>query len=219
MTRPFTKKHAPSQLQAWLRENAPVTERSWEELSTEAKAALRERLHEDQNGLCCYCYVNVACDEDSHIEHVEPQSPKNRFDWQNLALACDGGNQHGNPAHCDHAKRQQRLDAVHPYKAPVIRFVHLRGATGELAIDDKAARRDVDEVLNLNARRLQSLRRSALQVALADLQQSRRRRENWSPEHLARSLAELQRRTTPLDYQPLLEDWLQRRLRSSRRAS
>jgi uncharacterized protein (TIGR02646 family) len=211
MTLPFTKRHAPSQLQAWLRTSEPAASRSWEELPTEVKTAIRERLHEDQRCLCCYCYVRVACDEGSHIEHVEPQSSENRFDWQNLALACDGGNKHGYPAHCDHAKGQERLDVVHPYKAPVIRFVSL-GSTGALKVQDEAARRDVDAVLNLNARRLQSLRRSALQSALADLH-AKRGHKDWKPQRLAQSLADLQRRPTRIDYQPLIEGWLERQLR------
>jgi uncharacterized protein (TIGR02646 family) len=212
MTPPFTKRHAPPLFQAWIRENKPTANRSWEDLRTEVKAAVRKRLHKDQYGLCCYCYVQVACNEDSHIEHVEPQSPENRFEWQNLALACEGGNK-GGDEHCDHAKGQQRLDAVHPYKAPVIRFVSLR-SSGELKLQDETARRDINEVLELNANRLRSLRRSALQSALADLQQPRRRQGDWTAQHLAQTMAELQRRTTPLSYQPLLEDWLQRRLTS-----
>ena len=212
MTLPFNKKHAPSQLQTWIRASEPTADRSWRDLPAEVKAALRERLHEDQRGLCCYCYVTVRCDPDSHIEHVEPRSPDNRFDWQNLALACDGGNKHGDGEHCDHAKGQQRLEVVHPYRAPVIRFVRLRG-TGALALTSEAARHDIDGVLKLNARRLQSLRRSVLQSALADLTQPRRRRASWTPQQLDKSLAELQRRPTPLDYQPLLQAWIERRLR------
>lgn len=75
MTFPFKKsKKAPLQVRNWLRENQPVTERSWGDLKGNENDSLRTRLYTDQHGLCCYCYVRIADDHTSHIEHVEPQS-------------------------------------------------------------------------------------------------------------------------------------------------
>ena len=176
-----------------------------------AKDSVRARLYTDQHGLCCYCYVRIANDHTSHIEHVEPQSNENRFDWENLALTCEGGNQSGAPAHCDHGEGQEPLDIIHPYRSPVSRFVALRHS-GTSKVDEQAER-DVDTVLNLDARHLRRLRESALKAALSDLARGKRRQESWQPGRLQSRLGELQRWTEPLDYQPLIEAWLEPRLR------
>lgn len=210
MTLRFRKSKEPSQLRRWIRDSEPIADRSWDDLHRQAKDALRARLHKDQQGLCCYCYVRITDDHTSHIEHVEPQSAHNRFDWENLALACEGGNHTGNPAHCDHAKQQLPLEVIHPYRAPVIRFVTLR-EQGKLAVTD-AARRDVDEVLNLNAAHLQRQRERARQAVVATLMRGKRRDEEWPRRTIEQVLEQLRRRNDPIEYQPLLEAWLERRL-------
>ena len=210
MTLRFAQSKEPSQLRAWIRNSEPTADRSWEELHGAPKDAVRTRLHKDQQGLCCYCYGRIADDHTSHIEHVEPQNSENRFDWENLALACEGGSQTGNPAHCDHAKGQTRLDVIHPYKAPVIRFVTLR-ERGKLGVDD-AARRDVDEVLNLNAAHLQRQRESARQAIVTQLARGKRPQEEWRRRDIEQILDKLRQLGSSIAYQPLLEAWLERRL-------
>jgi uncharacterized protein (TIGR02646 family) len=211
MTLRFAKSKEPSQLRAWIRSSEPIADRSWEDLRGEPKDAARTRLHRDQQGLCCYCYSRIPDDHTSHIEHVEPQNSHNRFDWENFALACEGGNQTGNPAHCDHGKDQSRLDVIHPYKAPVMQFVTLR-EQGKLGVIDDAARRDVDEVLNLNAAHLQRQRESARQAVVAKLARGKRRDEEWRRLDLEQILDKLRQLGAPIAYQPLLEAWLERRL-------
>jgi uncharacterized protein (TIGR02646 family) len=207
----FDKSKEPAELRVWIRKSEPLSGRIWEELPTAVKDAIRARLHRDQRGLCCYCYARVTDDHISHVEHVAPQNSDNRFDWDNLALACDGGNQGKNPAHCDHAKGQTSLDTVHPYKAPLSRFVTLRDK-GRLSVVE-AARRDVEQVLNLNARHLQRQRESVREALIAMLQRRKRPDESWRPQDIAQALNMLRSRGEPIDYQPLIEDWLERRLR------
>jgi uncharacterized protein (TIGR02646 family) len=207
----FNKSKEPTELRAWIRENEPVAERSFDDLR-ETKNTVRTRLHRDQRGLCCYCYTRVNDDYISHVEHVVPQDRDNRFDWDNLALACHGGNQGKNPPHCDHSKGEAMLDTVvHPYKAPVSRFVTLRDK-GRLGVDE-TARRDVEQVLKLNARHLQRQRESVRQAVIAMLQRRKRPDEGWRQRDMEQTLNELRSRREPLDYQPLIEDWLERRLR------
>lgn len=206
----FDKSKEPTHLRAWIRKHEPVAARSWEELPTKVKDAMRARLHRDQRGLCCYCYARIKDDHTSHVEHVSPQSNDNRFDWDNLALACDGGNLRNNPAHCDHAKGQTALDTVHPYKAPVSRVVTLR-ELGRLDVDENA-RRDVEQVLNLNARHLQRQREGALRAVLKLLLKRQRADGGFRRRDMEQTLTELRNRREPLDYQPLIEDWLERHL-------
>ena len=85
----------PPELRAWLEENRERLPLEWDELSTGAKTAVRRALHQDQHGLCCYCNRRIQGDDADHVEHIAPQTDENRFDWKNLALACEGGNQSG----------------------------------------------------------------------------------------------------------------------------
>lgn len=207
----FDKSKEPTELRVWIRDNEPVVGRIWDELLTEVKDAIRARLHRDQRGLCCYCYAGIKGDHTSHVEHVIPQSNDNRFDWDNLALACDGGNQSQNPKHCDHAKGQTPLDTVHPYKNPVSRFVTLR-EQGRLSVD-QVARRDVDDVLKLNEPHLQRQREKALRAVIVALQRRKRPADGFRRRDMEQALHELRSRREPLEYQPLIEGWLERRLR------
>lgn len=213
MTFRFTKSKAPAQLRDWIRQSEPVTGKVWKELPGEVKSAVRTRLHTDQRGFCCYCYTLVTDDDASHIEHMEPQSDGNRFDWDNLALACEGGNRSGNPAHCDHAKQDQNLHTVHAYRAPVVRCVRLR-STGKLTVDGEA-RRDVEDVLNLNARHLQRIRQGALSSAALHALKSGKRQGKSRKSRLVQQLIDdlRRRKNEPIEYQPLIEGWLERRLR------
>ena len=207
----FDKSKELTEFRVWIRKSEPLSGRIWDELPTVVKDAIRARLHRDQRALCCYCYAIVKDDHTSHVEHVVPQNSDNRFDWDNLALACDGGNKGKNPSHCDHAKGQTTLDTVHPYKAPVTRFVTLRDK-GRLSVVE-AAQRDVEQVLNLNTPHLQRQRESVREALIAALQRRKRPDEPWRPQDIAQALGKLRSRRDLIDYQPLIEDWLERRLR------
>jgi uncharacterized protein (TIGR02646 family) len=53
---------------------------------------LHQNLQQEQNGLCCYCELEVE-DGDGHIEHMEPRSRNQArtYDYSNLAISCNGG--------------------------------------------------------------------------------------------------------------------------------
>lgn len=201
------KGKAPKPLREWLADQSDP--QPWEALPTEVKAALRRRLERDQLGFCCYCYVRVKGDHRDHIEHIEPQSDQSRFDWSNLALACEGGSAAGEEPHCDHSKGDQVLNCVHPYRNPVTLNARLR-SSGKLAVDDPTARGDVEDVLRLNARRLVGARKAALTAALSPMPLNRRGRRHteWRSRDLAEALREL---PTESDYAPLVGAWLERR--------
>jgi uncharacterized protein (TIGR02646 family) len=63
---------------------------AWNELH--CKTELREHLRQEQHQLCAYCEGKLE-DNNSHIEHIEPQqhNPQHRFDYQNLIASCNGG--------------------------------------------------------------------------------------------------------------------------------
>lgn len=190
----------PAAFARWCDENAPVREHGWEDLATEAKDALRERLRADQHGLCAYCYGPLP-DRDTRIEHIAPQAPDTTFDWANLALCCPGTS--GTYRHCDRTKADRPLAVLHPWRAPVHRHVRLR-STGQLQVPDgdAAVDGDVRDVLRLDVRPLRERRRRALEALLDD---------RYGAAHLRHELDRLEREP-PAEFHPLLADWLARRL-------
>ena len=62
---------------------------------------LHQSLRQEQQGLCCYCELEVE-DLDGHIEHMEPRSHNRArtYDYSNLAISCNGGH----TEHCGHYK-------------------------------------------------------------------------------------------------------------------
>lgn len=69
--------------------------------ATACHGEVHENLHREQQGLCCYCEMEVQA-EDGHIEHMEPRNrnPARVYDYSNLAISCNGGL----AEHCGHYK-------------------------------------------------------------------------------------------------------------------
>ncbi len=213
----FSKGRSPRELRRWLGEagDAPT----WADLPSAVKQAMRAGLHREQRGLCCYCHQRVGTSSREHIEHVEPRTRENLFDWDNMALACWGGNEASVEATCDHHKADQPLAVLHPHRAPVERHAHLR-ASGRLRAwtDEPSLAAELFAVLNLDARRLQRARRAALEALLPDVKakgtvRRRARTRRWSERQLGATLRELAEMATPVAYQPLLVGWFERQIR------
>ena len=207
MTSRFVKSNqAPKPFRDWLRDNPRAA--AWDDLPTTIKNDLRVQLAKDQQGFCCYCYTRVNAEMDyPHIEHIEPQDENNRFDWKNLALACEGGNRSRRLTHCDHAKGEAKLEVVHPYRNPVPRQARLR-PNGTLHVPDgKVVERDINDVLCLNREHLKQARKNALTAVMRDLEGTARFNQPWRPRDIESALASLPP-TTP--FEPFLRDWLVR---------
>ena len=70
-------------------------------IGTPCHAAVALSLRQEQHALCCYCEVGLA-ERDCHIDYMQPRSepPPRTFDYNNLALSCNGGA----VEHCGHFK-------------------------------------------------------------------------------------------------------------------
>ncbi|MEA3273901.1 MAG: retron system putative HNH endonuclease [Pseudomonadota bacterium] len=74
---------------------------------SECHAEVTASLRQEQQGLCCYCEMelkDVAC----HIEHMEPQSLNNtrRYDYGNLAMSCTSRTSDHCGAYKEHPKNK-----------------------------------------------------------------------------------------------------------------
>lgn len=204
------KKEGPPELLRWQRD--PAVTPSWGAEPREVSDAMRARLFEEQQGLCCYCYGSLAGDETDHREHVIPRSAEgvDPFEWSNLALSCEGGNVSRLRNHCDHAKGDQRLRVVHPHTRPTVECARI-ASDGRLRPNDEDTAHDLATVLRLDRPHLASARKARIQAAIRDLEGGTKRKGvPWNARQLDRALTELRRRpVASLD--PWVEQWLESR--------
>ena len=85
-------------------EDAQTTEVVWEILPSSgasfSKEELRQALHKEQKGVCCYCgqEIKLTSKLPLPIEHFRPKEEdkfKNTFNYFNLLLSCDGNKKEG----------------------------------------------------------------------------------------------------------------------------
>lgn len=70
-------------------------------MGTRCHTSVHNSLRQEQQGLCCYCEIQVR-DNGGHIEHMEPRSRNQArtYDYTNLTFSCNGGT----IEHCGHYK-------------------------------------------------------------------------------------------------------------------
>ena len=78
---------------------------SYNDLSGYSKKAVKDSLMEEQGYLCCYCERRLT-PEDSHIEHLRPQSDLavDPLDFANMLCSCQNQLNKGDPRHCGNLK-------------------------------------------------------------------------------------------------------------------
>lgn len=134
------------------------------------KDQLRNALVAEQRGLCCYCMGRISAEWGRiRIEHWQSQSahPDQQLNWRNLLGACNGG--HGgslNEQHCDVRKGDRDLsrnpaDPSHEVEA-LIRYP----PDGRIESTNAPFDAELNDVLNLNAESLKSIRRATLSAFL-----------------------------------------------------
>ncbi|SDN23151.1 TIGR02646 family protein [Janthinobacterium sp. OK676] len=101
----LNKSVVPDGLSNYILENPGNT---WKQLKNNAREVydeVKERLREDQHGLCAYCEIDLVKGndlglDDFRVEHFFPKSPHNpppnrSLEWRNLLGVCTGGNAKG----------------------------------------------------------------------------------------------------------------------------
>jgi uncharacterized protein (TIGR02646 family) len=153
------------------------------------KDGLRIALVAEQRALCCYCQSRIwPTPEGMKIEHWQCQQvhSKRQLDFSNLHGACLGGQ--GQPEreqHCDTRKGNNSLCfSVSDTTRPIERKIRFLG-NGTIKSDDSAIDRHINEVLNLNQKRLVGNRMAVLTAFQQRLQNGRtfdpaRELPNWN---------------------------------------
>ncbi|MGJ0320172.1 retron system putative HNH endonuclease [Aliarcobacter cryaerophilus] len=85
--------------------NPPDWIPSYSNLTKAAKDATKKALMEEQGYICCYCERRLE-ENDSHIEHFQPQSDSNvdDIDFYNMLCSCQKTLKSGEPRHCGNLK-------------------------------------------------------------------------------------------------------------------
>jgi uncharacterized protein (TIGR02646 family) len=119
------------------------------------KQSLRSSLATEQRGLCCNCLGRIPSKSGQmKIEHWHSQSvyPAEQLDYANLLGVCMGNE--GQPRknqHCDTSKGDQPLSRNPANSTPPIEDLIRFEGDGRVVSDDPDLKRELDDVLNLNA--------------------------------------------------------------------
>jgi len=124
------KQTSPQFFENWKKNNDVETPekaalKNWGILQKPEKGMLREHLLKEQGYLCCYCNQSIKTEPidtlplRAKIEHLEPKDedkyPEKKFTYENLLLACNGG-ERDRPVvqHCDTKKGNKEPTPIHP---------------------------------------------------------------------------------------------------------
>ncbi|MGL5383898.1 MAG: retron system putative HNH endonuclease [Culicoidibacterales bacterium] len=140
---------------------------TFEELPTEVKRDLKEKLLVEQHFICAYCMKKITY-EKMKVEHFLPQSlyPEQVFVFKNLFAVCLGI-EHGAQT-CDTSKANEIID-LNPLNATQIATISY-GATGMIRSENPSYNQNLNQTLNLNTAELIAHRRNVRNATIKNYQ-------------------------------------------------
>lgn len=145
---------------------------TFDDLAGETKKAVKGALMLEQGYICCYCERRLS-DDDSHIEHFQPQNDPavDPLDFSNLLCSCQNRIKKGEPRHCGSLKSEwfDRKLLVSPLTPDCEnRFAFTGdGFIKPTDVDDEAAAQTIKN-LGLDIPKLNALRAKAIEPFLDD---------------------------------------------------
>ena len=100
------KGEEPESFKAWKALARTTPNYGYSYLQNPEKRQLHDSLLQEQGYICCYCGMRITR-ENSHIEHLKPQStpdPDLSVDYKNLIASCQREREPKKPIHCGVAK-------------------------------------------------------------------------------------------------------------------
>lgn len=173
------KKPAPKKLVEWANASAldvdgNPTQWGYDTMKPDLRDSVKQALIREQGGLCCYSGQRITM-ETSHIEHLKPQklcTNHEDTDYRNLLAAYPSKN---SPIGCKYGAHQKSAwfpsDMVHPLHKDCEQRLTFRG-TGRVQAakaSDKGAIATIEK-LKLNYQSLVDMRRSAIHVAIFEIE-------------------------------------------------
>lgn len=95
----------PQELLDWKDQASENWQPTYQDLRGLEKTAVKNSLMTEQGYICCYCERQLL-DNDSHIEHLKPQSDPgvDPLDFSNMVCSCQDQVKKGEPRHCGNFK-------------------------------------------------------------------------------------------------------------------
>ncbi|MEM8527107.1 MAG: retron system putative HNH endonuclease [Bacteroidota bacterium] len=163
------KKTPPSDFQKYIKQKAS----SYADMDKCVKKNLRKSLVDEQFGICAYCQQKLKEDR-IKIEHHCEQSICNgengptdrRLDYTNLFAVCLGKGGQPESLHCDTLKAKKAINPSQhhlPIKILPTNIAHITtfeySSTGLLKSSNDTFKREINDILNLNATYLKKMRK------------------------------------------------------------
>ena len=139
---------------------------TYNELSGQIKKDIKNTLIAEQGGICCYCERKLQYD-DSHIEHLNPQSnsQEERLNFDNLLCSCQKKLKKGEPRHCGNSKGDDILPITPLQIDCESKFKYNENGTIE-PIDEYS--KETIKILQLDIDKLNDLRANAIEPFIID---------------------------------------------------
>ncbi|RUU97104.1 TIGR02646 family protein [Mesorhizobium sp. M6A.T.Cr.TU.017.01.1.1] len=99
------KREEPDEFVSWKEKANDDWTPTYGILAGPPKQAVHQALLAEQGWICCYCESQID-ENDSHIEHLRPQSDPtvDALDFSNMLCSCQRDTRKGEPLHCGNAK-------------------------------------------------------------------------------------------------------------------
>ncbi len=151
--------------------NPPDWIPAYDYLTKVAKVATKQALMKEQGYICCYCERRLE-ENDSHIEHFQPQSDPDvdDIDFSNMLCSCQNKLKKGDPRHCGNLKGDW-FDAtllVSPLNSACGSKFGFKGDGTIYPIEDALDAKTTIEKLGLDIGKLNALRESVIEPFLDD---------------------------------------------------
>ncbi len=160
----------PQEFQDWKALANEDWQPTYQNLRGIEKRAVKNSLMVEQGYICCYCERRLL-DNDSHIEHLKPQSDPDvdSLDYGNLVCSCQDQVKKGEPRHCGNLKEDWFDD--HLFVSPLdtnceSQFAYTHdGRIQALPKNNNAAEQTIKK-FGLEIPKLNDLRRKAIEPFL-----------------------------------------------------
>lgn len=169
------KGEEPREFSTWENQTNDEWQANWDDFAGEVKQTVHHALLKEQGCICCYCNRRIS-DNNSHIEHLQPQSsspPELALDYRNLLASCQRDLERREPRHCGTLKKNwydENLMISPLQEACESRFRFT--ADGEIhpANGDDIAASTTILKLGLDIKKLTALRRGAIEGILDNIE-------------------------------------------------
>lgn len=160
----IVKNNEPKSFKAWKDLENDDWQPTYDVLKNPEKKEVKESLINEQGAICCYCEIKLDFD-DSHIEHLNPQSNSEdlRLDYNNMLCSCQKELSKGEPRHCGNSKGgwyDKELFISPLDENCEDKFVYKEDGT--IKGIDKASQKTIEK-LNLHIDKLNELRQKAIE--------------------------------------------------------